>query len=298
VVPGEVLAGVPPAVLVAPSGEYRHERHALVVSPWASPPDVIGAAAAGAPTETRGLLAVADPPFSRAQAAAMQAGDGAPLPAASPRGVMRAVVRGDRDQLHLLPRLPSTRREVADIASYFGEAEVLLGADASEANLLDQQQDERLGGYDVIHLATHALVDAQRPQRSALVLSQLDPEPDDGLLTAAEIAAGWRLHADLVTLSACETGLGRPTPGDGYLGFTQAFLQAGARNVLVSLWQVDDRATSLLMRRFYENLQRRGLDAAASLAEAQRWLRAYEVRGQAVFADPRDWGAFVLVGSD
>jgi CHAT domain-containing protein len=89
----------------------------------------------------------------------------------------------------------------------------------------------------------------------------------------------WKLDADLVTLSACQTGLGQPAGGEGYLGFSQALFIAGARSLVLSLWQVDDTATALLMVRFYENLLggRTGLKApmpkAEALAEAKRWLR-------------------------
>src|SRR5262249_5577845 len=101
----------------------------------------------------------------------------------------------------------------------------------------------------------------------------------DGYLTAREVLEFWKLDADLVTLSACETALGRPGGGDGHLGFAQAFLTAGSRSVCLSLWKVDDAATALLMDRFYQNLtgQRPGLKAslgkAEALAEAKGWLR-------------------------
>ena len=101
----------------------------------------------------------------------------------------------------------------------------------------------------------------------------------DGRLTAEQILHGWRLDADLVTLSACETGLGKFSEGEGYLGFSQALFVAGARSLMLSLWQVDDASTALLMTRFYENLlaRRPGLKKpmtkAEALAEAKAWLR-------------------------
>jgi hypothetical protein len=151
-------------------------------------------------------------------------------------------------------------------------------------------------------------------------------------LTAREVLETWTLDADLVTLSACETGLGRDAGGDGLLGFAQAFLAAGARTVCLSLWRVDDAATALLMDRFYRNLlgKRDGLEKpmpkAAALAEAKRWLRELSQDdaarlsaslsggvargknekaellppkagpGERPFAHPRYWAAFVLVG--
>src|SRR5262249_46635676 len=102
----------------------------------------------------------------------------------------------------------------------------------------------------------------------------------DGRITAQQIVNTWELDADLVVLSACETGLGRPAGGEGYLGFTQALFAKGARSVVLSLWKVDDRATALLMARFYRNLlgRRPGLSAALpkaeALDEAGRWRRS------------------------
>jgi CHAT domain-containing protein len=100
-----------------------------------------------------------------------------------------------------------------------------------------------------------------------------------GRLTAEAVLERWDLHADLVTLSACQTALGKYEDGEGFVGFTQALLLSGARSVCLSLWKVDDTATALLMQRFYANLleQRPGLEAplgkAEALAEAKRWLR-------------------------
>jgi CHAT domain-containing protein len=98
-------------------------------------------------------------------------------------------------------------------------------------------------------------------------------------LTAAEVLEFWRLDSELVTLSACESGLGRKGGGDGLLGFAQAFLLAGSRTVCLSLWQVDDTATALLMDRFYRNLLGKRPDGAKpmskteALREAKLWLR-------------------------
>jgi CHAT domain-containing protein len=100
-----------------------------------------------------------------------------------------------------------------------------------------------------------------------------------GRLTAEAVLERWDLHADLVTLSACQTALGKYEGGEGFVGFMQALLLSGARSVCLSLWKVDDTATALLMQRFYANLlgQRQALQAplgkAQALAEAKHWLR-------------------------
>jgi CHAT domain-containing protein len=128
-----------------------------------------------------------------------------------------------------------------------------------------------------------------RPSLCALLLAR-DRLPDpgrqlragkkvyDGRLTVAALQT-WPLGADLVVLSACETGLGREGGGEGYLGFSQVLFRRGARSLVLSLWKVDDVATALLMQRFYQNLlgKREGLKGplgrAAALVEAQAWMR-------------------------
>ena len=161
-------------------------------------------------------------------------------------------------------RLPGSAREVRSIAGLFGQSEVHLGSDASEQTLESLRSRDELASFAVIHLATHGEVDDLSPMNSRLLLSQdrltdptvapsLDAPAYDGILTAGEVLGTWKLRAELVTLSSCRSGLGRPSGGEGHVGFAQAFFLAGARSLVVSLWAVDDRATSLLMTRFYQN---------------------------------------------
>jgi len=199
---------------------------------------------------------------------------------------------------------------VGMVAGLFSAVRVLVGREATEEALVGMAARGELGGMEVIHLATHALVDEERPEQSALVLSQVDL-PDaleaamagtriyDGLVRAGEVVREWRLNAELVVLSACETGLGKKVVGEGYVGLAHAFLQAGARSVLVSLWKVDDEATGLLMRRFYEGWLEGGLGKAEALREAKRWLREQEDgNGRRRFAHPYYWSAFVVIGAE
>jgi CHAT domain-containing protein len=164
---------------------------------------------------------------------------------------------------------------------------VLVGSNASEQHLDRLARAGCLKRFRFLHLATHGKADPRDGLQSHLVLAQ-DHLPDplatvsgertyDGKLTAREILQTWHLNADLVTLSACETGLGEYQGGEGYLGFTQALFLAGARNLVLSLWQVDDRATVLLMHRFYQNLLgRRWVQwtPEGALSEAKQWLRS------------------------
>ncbi len=189
--------------------------------------------------------------------------------------------------------LPGSRWEVEALARLLGKdrSTLLLGSAASEQELDRlRQEDGGLKRFRLLHLATHGEVDWDVPARSALVLAQ-DKLPDpveqarqgkkvyDGRLRVSAILDGWDLDADLVALSACQTGLGKSAGGEGLLGFAQAFLQKKARSVLLSRWKVDDTATALLMLRFYENAlgKRKDLKAplgrAAALEEAKAWLR-------------------------
>jgi tetratricopeptide (TPR) repeat protein len=187
--------------------------------------------------------------------------------------------------------LPGTRVELARLSELFGKDRVRLleGEAASEPVLDALRAGDQLRQYRFLHFATHGEANNLQAFQSRLVLTQNAaartalPRPGqpmlDGYLTAAEVLEYWKLDAELVTLSACESALGRAGSGDGSLGFAQAFLKAGSRAVCLSLWKVDDTATALLMDRFYRNLlgKRQGLTAplpkAEALAEAKTWLR-------------------------
>ncbi len=165
-----------------------------------------------------------------------------------------------------------------------GRCDKLIGSDASEASLDRLAQSGRLATYRYLHFAVHALVDDAAPLRSELLLAQdqlLDPTEQAisgrpicrGSLTAGKVLRTWSLNAELVVLSGCQTALGKGLGGEGTIGFVQTFLIAGVRSVLVSLWKVDDVATSLLMSRFYEGILVRRLAKSEALREAKRWLR-------------------------
>jgi tetratricopeptide (TPR) repeat protein len=197
------------------------------------------------------------------------------------------VVRGDDYK-----PLPGTRFEVESLARLFGgRCQTLLGSDASEQKLDELIASGQLKQFRIVHLATHGTIDLDHPERSSLILARDQlPGPNEQAARAAKglkvytgelrvdaLRKEWKLDADLVVLSACSTGLGRPTSGEGLLGFAYALNLAGARSVVLSRWKVDDTATALHMLRFYENLLgdkgRKPLGRAAALAEAKKWLR-------------------------
>jgi CHAT domain-containing protein len=187
--------------------------------------------------------------------------------------------------------LPGTRVELTRLTELFGKDQLTLLADlaATEPALDALRIANRLREFRYLHFATHGEANDVQALESRLILVQdaaakaalpRSGHPTlDGKLTAREVLDFWQLDAELVTLSACETALGREAGGDGLIGFAQAFLTAGSRAVCLSLWKVDDTATALLMDRFYQNLtsKRPGLQGplgkADSLAEAKHWLR-------------------------
>jgi CHAT domain-containing protein len=185
--------------------------------------------------------------------------------------------------------LPLSRGEVEAIASlYAPRSAAYLGGDATEARARSVGRDVPL-----IHYACHAILDERFPLDSALVFTIPEkplPDQDNGLLQAWEILERMRIDADLVTLSACESGLGKEAGGEGLVGLTRAFQFAGAHSVLASLWKVDDRSTAELMKGFYRHLK-----AGKSKDEALR-LAQIELIRSAEFAQPRFWAAFQLNG--
>lgn len=195
-----------------------------------------------------------------------------------------------------LRRLPGSRDEVTAIARLFpGRSTTYFGTNATEARA---QSLDRSAKY--IHFAVHGILNARLPLDSSLALAvptRASKDEGNGLLQAWEIFEHLRLNAELVTLSACETALGKEVSGDGLIGLTQAFLYAGARTVAASLWVVDDAATSHLMQRFYANI-RAGQTKDEALQNAQRELIALGRRStpSSALGRPAAWAAFVING--
>jgi len=192
---------------------------------------------------------------------------------------MTVAAFGNPDFGGLFPELPNTEGEVAKVAAIIGSGRALVGRDASKANVLRTS-----GASTVLHFATHGQFDAQRPLQSALYLS--DGQGGAAALTASDIY-GMRIAARLVTLSACETGLGTVKSGDEVIGLYRALLFAGADTVVASLWEVDDASTSFLMTRFYAHLKTH--TAPESLHLAQRDTAAQ-------WPDPYHWAGFSVIG--
>ena len=186
--------------------------------------------------------------------------------------------------------LPGTRREAEAIQRLFPPQQAMVALD-DQANL-HLAQDPKLAHYSILHLATHGIFNTQEPALSGLVLSLVDREgkPQDGFLQLADVF-NLKLAADLVVLSACETGLAEQVKGEGLVGLTRGFLYAGSSRVLVSLWKVDDVATATFMQHFYNALLLRRLPPSQALVAAQQQLQSIPR-----WASPYYWGAFVLQG--
>jgi hypothetical protein len=254
-----------------------------------------------------------------------------------------------QEELLAIQDLPGALLEVQALVRLLPST-LMTGSHASEEELERVRRAGRLKSYRLLHFATHGVVDVDLPMNTALLLAR-DRLPARSAhdwehmlsgkkvysdrLTVGNIVNDWELDADLVVLSACDTGLGKFAGGEGLLGFAQAFLQKGARSVVLSLWKVHDGATALLMRRFYQNLLGQGarkvaMKRAEALAEAKKWLRELpreeaerELKGlkkvssrgsfekvpppieeakpsekgkDLPFAHPKFWAAFVLIG--
>ncbi|MFT5153899.1 MAG: pentatricopeptide repeat protein [Planctomycetota bacterium] len=187
--------------------------------------------------------------------------------------------------------LPGTRDEVQRIAETIPDADVWLGAEVDEARLKDLSVRGDLGNYKFVHFATHGLSLPEAPELSAIVLSRTDDAGEDGYLTVSEVTQ-LDLRADLVTLSACETGLGEVFTGQGVVGLTQAFLIAGANAVSPSLWQVDDASTAELMVDTYKRAAGEKSWGTA-LTEAKR---AFLASSDPARRHPFTWAPFVYYG--
>ena len=209
---------------------------------------------------------------------------------ADPEAVRDATLRDGMERGLRLTALPATRREAESIAALYGrDARVFVGEAATEERAKSESQGARY-----VHFACHGFVDERLPLNSGLALTtREDPKEgqDNGLLQAWEVFERVRVDADLVTLSACDSGLGKDMGGEGLIGLTRAFQFAGARSVVASLWAVSDDSTADLMRTFYE-----GLRGGRSKDEALRAAQIAAIRKGGARSWPFRWAGFQLFG--
>ncbi|MDH4184870.1 MAG: CHAT domain-containing protein, partial [Nitrospinota bacterium] len=198
---------------------------------------------------------------------------------AGPKTVLSALALGNPDLGDVNTDLPLSELEAQSIKWSFPGARVLVGKQATESAAV-----KNAGDYRILHIASHGQFDPVAPLRSALMLA--GGEQADGALTAGEVFS-MRLDAEMVVMSACQTGLGKVTGGDEVVGLNRAFLYSGARAVLSTLWRVDDLASALLIKHFYRGY--------SSMEKAQA-LRAAQLAVKSRFGHPSYWAGFTLVG--
>ncbi|MBO0722489.1 MAG: CHAT domain-containing protein, partial [Blastocatellia bacterium] len=205
-------------------------------------------------------------------------------------GTLSELTRSVNDVRGELKRLLMTRDEAQAISSLTPPNERLEALDFRANRALCTS--DVLSQYRIVHFATHGLLNSEHPYLSGLVLSLVNEQgqPQDGFLRLPEIF-NLRLPAELVVLSACQTGLGKEIKGEGLMGLTRGFMYAGAVRVIASLWQVDDVATAELMKRFYHLMLQEQMRPAAALRAAQ-----IEMSKKPQWQSPYYWGAFVLQG--
>jgi CHAT domain-containing protein/Flp pilus assembly protein TadD len=271
--------------------------HEIINLPSASVLSVIRGEAAHRKAAARTVAVLADPVFDAddprlALAAKRNNGNSAAggTETVAMNAELKRAVRGAKFSRAGFARLPFSAEEADAILSVVAAGTGLkaTGFRASRRAALSPD----LGQYRIVHFATHGLLNSAQPELSGLVFSLLDEQgrPQDGFLRLHEIF-NLKLNADLVVLSACQTGLGREIRGEGLIGLTRGFMYAGAPRVVASLWQVDDLATAELMKRFYRGMLKDGLRPTAALRAAQ-----LEMAKQKRWAAPYFWAAFTLQG--
>jgi CHAT domain-containing protein/Flp pilus assembly protein TadD len=272
-IPQRSLFLVPFAALQDPSGQYLIQRHTILTAPSIQ---VLGLTQQqrerrGERGEERGVRKQGTAPDSRL-----------PTPHSLVVGnpTMPFVSLQNGEPPEQLASLPGAELEAMAIAPLLG-TQAITGDRATKAAIVQQMPQER-----IIHLATHGLLDDFKGLGIPGAIALAPSGSDNGLLTADEIL-DLKLNAELVVLSACDTGRGRLT-GDGVIGLSRSFIAAGVPSLVVSLWAVPDASTAFLMTEFYQNFQKKP-DKAQALRQAMlATLKKYP--------NPKEWAAFTLIG--
>ncbi|MBW4663474.1 MAG: CHAT domain-containing protein [Chroococcus sp. CMT-3BRIN-NPC107] len=280
------LQYVPFAALPVPNGNNTPllVEHELVSLPSASTIDVLRRELMGRKPAPKTVAIFADPVFTTDDARLKTA-------TSTPLTDKNSPLQRSANQAGVtFTRLPGTRLEAEQILALVPPSET--------SHTFDFKSDRaavtspNLSQYRIIHFATHGILNSINPELSGVVLSLVNEKgvPQNGFLRLNEIY-NLNLPAELVVLSACQTGLGEQVRGEGVLGLTRGFMYAGAPRVVVSLWSVDDRATAELMSKFYTAMLKKGLKPAAALRAAQ-----IELWKQDKWESPYYWAAFGLQG--
>jgi CHAT domain-containing protein len=286
-----VLQYVPFASLPAPSSNRPLILdHEIINLPSASVMAALREETAGRSRAPKTLAVLADPVFQSDDPRIGKTGNEESEKARLTDSSTEAYRSAKESGLDSFVRLRFTRQEANEISRLVPADKRLEALDfaASRANATSAALDQ----YQIVHFATHGLINNRHPELSGIVLSLVDEkgQSQNGFLRLYEIY-NLKLGADLVVLSACQTAVGQEIRGEGLLGLTRGFMYAGAPRVLATLWQVDDRATSELMKRFYQKMLGEGLRPAAALRAAQVSMQADKR-----WSSPHFWAAFTLQG--
>ncbi len=189
--------------------------------------------------------------------------------------------------------LPGTEDEVKAIFDKFEKKNKQAVVQTHEHATESYIQSGKLSDYRYIHIATHGFVNSSRPELSGILLAEDSTSTNDGILYSGEIY-NLKLNSDLVVLSACETGLGKISKGEGVIGLSRALFYAGTRNIMVSLWKVADNSTANLMIDFYKDM----LDVEKSYKYYGKHLRNAKLKmvKDNKYGHPYYWSPFILIG--
>lgn len=270
-------------------------RHEIVTLPSASVLSLLRSEVRGRKPATETIAVLADPVFRRDDPRVKTAGTSdvertGTGPKSSTSGRLTTGLLEIQSAPTEFKRLRFSREEAEAIAAMAPGAGNLKAIDFA-ANRTTATS-AALSRYRILHFATHGLINSQHPELSGIVLSLVDEQgnPQDGFLRLHEIY-NLKLGADLVVLSACQTALGMEIKGEGLIGLTRGFMYAGSPRVVASLWNVDDRATAELMKRFYHAMFTKNMSPAAALRSAQTSFTTDKG-----WSSPYYWAAFTLQG--
>ena len=273
------------------AGSYLTSAHEIVLIPSVSALAAIRSetnrqVSSGAP-----VVVFADPVFNINDERVQKRNEGPTQLTSTAPGIPPPAFRGfpgidGRGGLRRLIYASDEADSIAAAAS--GNAWLVKGFDATRENVMS----DRVSHYQIVHFATHGLVNLEHPELSGIVFSLVKPDgtPDDGFLQLHDVF-NLKLSAELTVLSACDTGLGKDVRGEGLIGLTRGLMFAGSRSVVASLWKVDDRATALFMGHFYKALLQDRMSRAAALRYAKEQLQK-----DPSLSAPFFWAGFVLQG--
>lgn len=290
IVPDGVLQYIPFSGLPDPTVKVVNNNfsplvvnHEIIIIPSASTIASLRGVFAGRKPAPKSIVVLADPIFSADdERLAINANKKQILEQKSEVSLARNFY-SDSD----LRRLVAAGEEATNIKDIYPDATVAIGTKAN----LSLATSPEVSEYRIIHYSTHGFLNPVQPELSGLVLSLFDDEgrEQSGYLTANHIY-NLKLNADLVVLSACQTGLGKQVKGEGFLGLTRAFMYAGAKRIVFTLWNVNDKSTTALMTKFYSAMKE-GLTPAAALRKAQ-----IDMWKDKKWSSPYYWAAFQIQG--